>query len=497
MSFTRDTLFNILNYRISFFQLFLLGSILGLIANLAWLPHLLGHDIYFHFHVSTMILNNNLNLPVTLPYYWVDFFFGYPFFYHWLAAVISYLSGISLQHVFIWSPIILLPLILILLKHLYQFYLKENAAIPVYLYVILSFDLLWPLYAGEYPRLLSICFMLSALICIVHYQKSGALKWLLFAGITSGAALMSNLIADLFLIPLLFFLSIEHTILNRNIKFLIVPVLAVIVSSWWWLRAAYLFEPNYFFEVMSIHQKAFPTLVIAILMTALLGIYTVKKWRMPSVFAPWLILSLATQGTPYLAIPVVFYIVKYLSRLIMFDYKVKFSLALLALIVLMFNTSGAYFFNESYVNKEVVEAGTWIQENTLESDSIIAFGSVDMSSVDRLNELAKNVTGMYRDETLPFLADRRTYTWFGYEWSLTPQRYPIYRELHRSMCSDHLLYKSQLYDVYPTIVWINKDSKDYTNWPSNCASFDETTFSKIYENERIILYRIDWEMLVQ
>lgn len=483
------------------FFLLLISCGIVLVRHFAAVEYPIGHDIFFHLHAADKIAELGLRLPLVLPHYWGDFLFGYPPLFHATMAALHLVFGIPLAEIFKISAI-MMPLICISLVYiLYLLYRPQNALVSVCVYILLIFDLLWPIYSGEYPRLFSSNLALLGFVLLTFYKRSGNFFLAIASSLLLGLAMMSNMIAAIFILPLLFYETSESLLTKNDLKIIVMPIIALLVSAVWWLRAMYLYGIDYFYYVLTINQKADSTIVVGLIATIIFGIYVLRKKTIPSIFAPWLILSLATQGTPFQGIPIAYYLVEILSS-IKKRYQFlsfpngKIILALVTIIVFWAATSGKYIYNDTYMNPSVFEAAQWLRTHTPPNASVMAFGSARLTSSDTINTNADRIAGTYRDEIIPYYADRLTYTWFGYEWSNDEARKNIYADFHDSLCVDDFVIDALEHTVFPNYLWINTTSPDLMDPEYYCDDLNQEGIDKVFENEEAAIFELNWDLLL-
>jgi len=235
------------------------------------------------------------------------------------------------------------------------------------------------------------------------------------------------------------------------------------------------------------------------LATILTAIYAWRAKKLPSTFWMWTILSVFLVTVEYASIPIAFYTGRLVfNRLNGWPRKswVAFHLALSILAVTVFAnlTSGRTVYHDSFVNPDVIAAGEWVRLNTDPDVSIMAYLEASFVPSDTFSTWSfMRVSLNTRDVSLPALTDRQVYTWMGYEWDTHPEQIQIYHEFQQRLCADHLIATARKYSISPDLIWVNKDTKQYQEKIDFCDDLDRPVFTPIYENDRVLIYEVDWD----
>lgn len=487
---------NILVYNTAWVVFF--GGISGLLLlfQLVQLPFILGHDVYFHFHVSEIIAQNFPHLPTHIPYYWDSLSFGYPPLFHLLTAALSLLPGFDLLLIYKLVPVFSLVAAILLVHMLYHELGIKHDIIAVCVYVLLL-PFHWAMFAGEYPRMLATLFAIIMLLAYYKYQRSKRVRFIILAALSAGLAMLSNMIAVGIVGVFLIYECYRAWKEDKNFAPFFVGIGAMVVASPWVIRTIYLFDFTYLIGVLRVHQSAInpPFVLFGIGVFVLLYAQITKKlphelwiWFLVAFF--WAKLSFWTIAAGFLiARAIAPFVSKFLEK---YSLSVQAIIVSLALLLVSITTSGRYIYTDEYLNSEVLDAAEWVQQNTPQDAKLIAFLPVPSTSVQVINSLVDSLTGVTRDENLPYFTKRQTYTWFGYEWNTDPAQLDAYNTIQSKVCASDFIMNSTRLGIDPDYLWINKDSPDYMNREVYCDDFDEPQFVTVYENERVLIKKIEY-----
>ncbi|MCA9397661.1 hypothetical protein KC573_02430, partial [candidate division WWE3 bacterium] len=64
----------------------------------------------------------------------------------------------------------------------------------------------------------------------------------------------------------------------------------------------------------------------------------------------------------------------------------------------------------------------------------------------------------------------------------------MYRELHKDLCLDSLIPRLERFNLYPELLWINKDSREFSNEENICQRI--RNLETVFENETILIKRL-------
>jgi len=486
---------NILVYNTAW-VVFLAGiSGLLLLFQLVQLPFILGHDVYFHFHVSEMIANNFPHLPTHIPYYWDSLSFGYPPLFHLLTAALSLLPGFDLLFIYKLVPVFSLVAAILLVHLLYHELSIKHDIIAVCVYVLLL-PFHWAMFAGEYPRMLATLFALLMLLTYYKYQNTKKTRFVVFSAVFAGLAMLSNMIAVGIIGVFLLYESLRVWTEDKSIIPLFVGIGAIIVASPWVIRTIYLFGYSYLLRVLQVHQSAINPVFVPLGIGIFAFMYAKITKKLPHGLWIWFLVAFLWAKLSFWTIATGFLIARGIAPIIS-RFLEKYSLSVqavivsLALLLISVTTSGRYIYMDEYLNNDVFSAAEWIQDNTPADAKLLAFLSVPSTSVDVINILVDSLTGVTRDENLPYFTKRQTYTWFGYEWNTDSAQLDAYNAIQSKACAQEFVANAIELDIEPNYLWINKDSPDYTNTDVYCDDFDEPQFVTVYENESILIKKVE------
>jgi len=463
--------------------------------------YLIGHDIYFHLYIANEILSNNLQLPVELSLYWDGIKMGYPPVFHLVTAIIAKLTSLDITTVIRWFPIIITGL----QPSLLYYYLKQKSNFIVAMVgasLFVGFGLiLIPIYQGEYPRSLGVTLVLAAMILVEHAisRKSAFLQAV--TAIVISTAFASNLISGIFLGTMLLFSQLEEYKTTRSYRTLTILILAILISSLWWGRALNLYGWDYFIQVLATHTK---TTFATLMGTILFGLISIKSFydtKLPHWSLIWLTLAIYLLAPVYIAIPIIYWISTYLVRVFYPDpnkhnYLLELTLIGTALIAFTNICNGQLIYHDSFMNTDVLTAGKWVSQNTRINATIIAYLEPPLSPISFVNDWEPLRAALNtRDTSLPTITNRKTYTWMGYEWNHDLEQLEIYNAFHHKLCRNTFIETTKRNDIYPNYLWINKDTPEYSDRTSYCQDLHSPEFITVYENARIMILGVNWELI--
>ena len=376
--------------------MFILACALILLRQVVVQPYPLGHDVYFHIDAAEAILNEGLRLPETLPHYWGTLPFGYPPLFHTLVAALSWITGVEIITLVRAVPVLLLPLALALLYALCRRRAAGSPLLHLSIFVLLFVNLLWPLYAGEYPRLLAFVWLLIAFIPLVGARNRPVWQTWIWAGSFCGLTLLTNFAAAFFAVPLLLLESTRALRSERRLTPLLGPATALAVSSLWWLRVSWRYGATYLPAVLRTHQAGPATLPLVLLAAVGVAFYIWRTRRLPSFFTGWLLLGIIFFRAPFCGVPLAIFGGDILTRLLAGRRRAWLPIgcaAALALLLyaLILNTS-LLLTSHGYMNDDVAAAAGWIRSNTPADTSIMTLGTVAMTRSATLNGRLNGVT---------------------------------------------------------------------------------------------------------
>jgi len=468
--------------------------IIGILSSLRYsFPR--GTDTYFHYLFSQQIIENNFLLPKTIPYFWDGVMAGYPPLTHYILAVISFITTIDLLTVYKIAPwLFLCPLIYSIHFFIKQFD-KEYALlgttifllIPIYLHVF---------YVGEFARIPGLIFALFSLGYLKRYLVKSKKRTLIYSGIFYGLTIFSHIYATAIVTVVLLYWVIEQKLVNKKDSPILALVIGLIIASPWLIFVIKNFGFFYLFNVFTSHSgnvvSFVPYIAIALLFLPLIkGIY---KKKFHSTILIFFILSLISRA--FIMVPISYYFSKGLHLLIKNKNRVKkLTMSFIVISIILFTVILTSSYSEPYMTEEKFEAITWIKENTEEESKFLFFDTVLYTEFDNKQTIFDQFIGytnrkiMAFDTVIPGLTKRETYSWFAFEWNLSPERLGIIHDLRETLCKTDILNKIELYELNSDYVWVTKQEGEFRE--TYCNDLTEPEFTLVFSNSEVDIYKFN------